>query len=1509
MERKQVVQKVSMILLIWCLLISAFSGAVPVYADQGDQGTVTVPQAIEDAAGYLLAANGDNITDWDAYALAKAGKSVPASYLSSVSSQVGLKNGQYNNVTDYARIALAVKAAGGNPEQVVTGTGTYNLIQSIYNSDVLTAQGSNGAIYALQALSSGAYNIPLTAKWKPDKIAAWLLTQKNADGGFPLSSGGDSSIDITASAIKALSVYKDLPVVQQAIEGGVQWLSSKQLDNGGFTEYGENSESTAQVIIGLSAAGVDARSASFTKANGNPLSYLFTYRRSDGGFVHLTSSSASDTGATGQALMALVDYDAFTGGNSGSYVSVPVIGGGSSSDASVTVHVAGPAGILAEGAVTASNAFDAAVQVLQASGVSFDADGSHYFHAVNGISGTGNTWWYYNVKRQGSWDYATVGATNMHDYQLRAGDDVYLYYTGYSTALVQSITIDPALPVAGEAVTVTVYQSVYDYQNHQENIKEAENVSVEINGQTVQTDTYGVAQFPAGFSGGTYQAVVSGYQTGTAPKIAAASKSFEVGTAMIQIEGSSQTFAVDAANSPNLLDSIENILVEHQIHKHIDNGYLQSIESDADAWSYAIYSQGKWTIPMVGMADYTLHPGERAVVYFSGFDTDWNSTTFLVNSITLNPSQPKANESFTVNILKTSGFDTPSPAEGVQVKVGGLTAVTDSQGTVTFAGLPAGSYDMDISGYKANSTPIIVHMSQPITIQPRVDGGTNTGGSPIVYLSVTGDSNKGTILSTRSVALQSGDTPYSLLIRTLGANRVQSSGSGSTAYVQGIDGLREFDEGPLSGWMYAVNGSYLSTGADSVLLKSGDSVSWRYTKDGGNDLNAPSPVGGGATTATGTSTSEVADKVKNLELAYDNKKPIQQISKPAVIVNADKKMSASAAEALKKELAGNAVALEKTAQAKTATEITDAKSEVKLQIPENALAESKIITVNKLSSQEREELVSPIFEFGPKGLTYAKPVQISIKTPLAAEDLSQLALVWLNEETGEWIPIPAVIDAETGTVTGLVNHFTKFAVINRSKLEQKPTTGTSVDVGPAIDRASKWLKNGVELSDWSAYALHTAGVPVSANYLDSVIAMLKEKNGTFRKVTDYERLALSVQAAGGNPQSIGGFNLIERIYNNEQMEIQGTNGPIYGLLALHGGSYDLPAEAKWTPEKLLQWILDAQNQDGSWPLAKGEKGEPDLTAAALAALTPYKEQSTVITAMEKAVKWLSAQQADDGGFTLKGVENAESTAQVIWGLSVSGIDPVNNPQFHSGDKSMLAYLLGLQLSDGSFPHTKDGQSEVIATEQSLMALGAYQNYLKSTSHVSQPAQPETAPVFADQTDIAAWALPSVKKAAAYHIIEGTGGEKSSFEPKKQITRIQFAAILLRILGEAPSADVNTGFTDVAPDSWYAGYVAKAVAKGIATGVSNDRFAPDAAISRQEMAIMLSRALHLETADAATDSFSDLDQAFEGAAPYIQTVQQQGLMEGDESGRFLPQDSATREMAAVVAVRAYELTKK
>ena len=81
---------------------------------------------------------------------------------------------------------------------------------------------------------------------------------------------------------------------------------------------------------------------------------------------------------------------------------------------------------------------------------------------------------------------------------------------------------------------------------------------------------------------------------------------------------------------------------------------------------------------------------------------------------------------------------------------------------------------------------------------------------------------------------------FDVLKRTCRANGIQMEFSMApaygTAYIEGIGNLYEFDGGPLSGWMYSVNGVFPNYGCAAYTLKEGDVVAWRYTCDLGGDI-------------------------------------------------------------------------------------------------------------------------------------------------------------------------------------------------------------------------------------------------------------------------------------------------------------------------------------------------------------------------------------------------------------------------------------------------------------------------------------------------------------------------------------------------------------------------------------------------------------------------------------------------------------------------------------------------
>ena len=156
-------------------------------------------------------------------------------------------------------------------------------------------------IFGLELSNNG-----VTVSVSRDDIISELLSLKNPDGGWSVS-GGNSDVDVTAMALTALAPHKGEQRVSSAVNDGLSFLSSKQLSSGGFSSYGtESTESSAQVIVALTALSINPKTDSRFLKNGNSVfSALSKFRLSDGSFCHAMGGSSNGT-ATVQAFYSLV---------------------------------------------------------------------------------------------------------------------------------------------------------------------------------------------------------------------------------------------------------------------------------------------------------------------------------------------------------------------------------------------------------------------------------------------------------------------------------------------------------------------------------------------------------------------------------------------------------------------------------------------------------------------------------------------------------------------------------------------------------------------------------------------------------------------------------------------------------------------------------------------------------------------------------------------------------------------------------------------------------------------------------------------------------------------------------------------------------------------------------------------------------------------------------------------------------------------------------------------------
>ena len=98
----------------------------------------------------------------------------------------------------------------------------------------------------------------------------------------------------------------------------------------------------------------------------------------------------------------------------------------------------------------------------------------------------------------------------------------------------------------------------------------------------------------------------------------------------------------------------------------------------------------------------------------------------------------------------------------------------------------------------------------------------------------------GFIFPPTEVVVYEGESVFDVLQREMRANNIHMVSRWTpifnSAYVEAINNLFEFDVGPLSGWMYSVNGWFPNFGSSIYILSSGDVIEWHYTVDLGRDL-------------------------------------------------------------------------------------------------------------------------------------------------------------------------------------------------------------------------------------------------------------------------------------------------------------------------------------------------------------------------------------------------------------------------------------------------------------------------------------------------------------------------------------------------------------------------------------------------------------------------------------------------------------------------------------------------
>lgn len=309
------------------------------------------------------------------------------------------------------------------------------------------------------------------------------------------------------------------------------------------------------------------------------------------------------------------------------------------------------------------------------------------------------------------------------------------------------------------------------------------------------------------------------------------------------------------------------------------------------------------------------------------------------------------------------------------------------------------------------------------------------------------------------------------------------------------------------------------------------------------------------------------------------------------------------------------------------------------------------------------------------------------------------------------------------TVTGVP--FDETGSCKQVSFDVVVTKDGEVPQGDALAMAKEDIAHGVQYlqgkslekykDEWNIFSILRSGATIEQGKLDkyyeSVVKQLNTSSKNMR-VTDLARVALALEAMGKNPTDVGGFNVLEAIYNHKDMMTDSSNCPIFGLLALDGRNYEIPKDAKWSRKNLVEQILKFQKASGGFGLSlDNDTTGIDMTGMALQALAPYYDNSAypeVKPAVDKALKHFKDNITINAGFLDMGSENSCTTAQVLTAVSALNIDPtVKENGFVQNGNNMISNLHTYK-KDAGFAWHATMQGQEMATQQVTYALVAYQ---------------------------------------------------------------------------------------------------------------------------------------------------------------------------------------------------------
>jgi hypothetical protein len=165
-----------------------------------------------------------------------------------------------------------------------------------------------------------------------------------------------------------------------------------------------------------------------------------------------------------------------------------------------------------------------------------------------------------------------------------------------------------------------------------------------------------------------------------------------------------------------------------------------------------------------------------------------------------------------------------------------------------------------------------------------------------------------------------------------------------------------------------------------------------------------------------------------------------------------------------------------------------------------------------------------------------------------------------------------------------------------------------------------------------------------------------------------------------------------------------------------------------------------------------------------------------------------------------------------------------------------------------------------------------------------------------------WADDPVQYLVDQGVISGYAD--GSFHPNENVTRAQFAKMLVTAMGWPLQTPPTPSFSDVPADFWAYGYIETAIAHGVISGYTDGTFRPSANVTRAQVAKMVFTALNWRMESPTIGNFSDVNPG-DWTYNFVQAVSSAQVMAGYGDHSFRPNAPATRaQIAKILALSLF-----